>query len=143
MSIWSEIRPPAHPEWRSTPFRVRANKLLRWLLLALPLISALTAVSIGLAILADQRTEAPIVYVSRGTVAPPSNSRAPLIDINTASAAELATLPGVGDRRAMAIVELRGQRPFTSLADLVERGLLRPAEVMAIGNLATVYVSSR
>lgn len=40
------------------------------------------------------------------------------IDINTASAAELATLPGIGDSKAKAIVEYRAADPFKSIDDL-------------------------
>jgi len=40
------------------------------------------------------------------------------VDINTASAAELATLPGIGDSKAKAIVEYRAADPFRSVEDL-------------------------
>jgi competence protein ComEA len=40
------------------------------------------------------------------------------VDINTASAAELATLPGIGDSKAQAIVEYRAADPFRSVDDL-------------------------
>lgn len=40
------------------------------------------------------------------------------IDINSASAAELATLPGIGDSKAKAIVEYRAADPFRTVEDL-------------------------
>ncbi len=40
------------------------------------------------------------------------------VDINTASAAELATLPGIGDAKAKAIVEYRAADPFHTVEDL-------------------------
>lgn len=40
------------------------------------------------------------------------------IDINTASASELATLPGIGDSKAKAIVEYRAADPFHTVEDL-------------------------
>ena len=52
----------------------------------------------------------------------------------------MATLPGLGASRAEAIVTLRRQQPFTSLADLVDRSILSPAELLAITDLAAVYV---
>lgn len=40
------------------------------------------------------------------------------VDINTASVAELATLPGIGESKAKAIVEYRAADPFHSVEDL-------------------------
>jgi competence protein ComEA len=40
------------------------------------------------------------------------------LNINTASAAELTALPGIGPAKAAAIVEQRQQQPFSSVADL-------------------------
>ena len=71
----------------------------------------------------------------------PTESRAILIDLNSATIAELSTLPGIGGRRAEAIVLIRTARPFDSLADLADRGILRTSEVLAIAELATVYVA--
>ena len=40
------------------------------------------------------------------------------VDINSASAAELAKLPGIGEAKAKAIVEYRSSDPFKSVDDL-------------------------
>jgi len=40
------------------------------------------------------------------------------IDINSASAAELATLPGIGESKAKAIVDYRAADPFKTVDDL-------------------------
>ena len=40
------------------------------------------------------------------------------IDINTASVAELTSLPGIGESKAKAIVEYRAADPFKTVEDL-------------------------
>jgi competence protein ComEA len=40
------------------------------------------------------------------------------VDINTASVAELTTLPGIGESKAKAIVEYRAADPFKTVEDL-------------------------
>ncbi len=40
------------------------------------------------------------------------------VDINSASVAELASLPGIGESKAKAIVEYRAVDPFKSVDDL-------------------------
>lgn len=52
------------------------------------------------------------------------------INVNTATAAELDTLKGIGEVRAKKIVEERGKAKFKDLADLVKRAAL-PANVEA------------
>ncbi len=71
----------------------------------------------------------------------PTGSEPSLIDLNTATVAELATLPGTGETRAKAIVVSREQSRFTSLADVVDRGILRPTQLAAIAEQAAVYVT--
>ena len=40
------------------------------------------------------------------------------VDLNSASAEQLAELPGIGPAKAGAIIEARKERPFTSVDDL-------------------------
>ncbi len=40
------------------------------------------------------------------------------VDINSANSQQLASLPGIGEAKAAAIIKAREQRPFTSVADL-------------------------
>lgn len=55
------------------------------------------------------------------TSAPPGQ-----VNLNTASAAELQRLPGVGPARAQAIVERRARRPFRRIQELMRiRGIGR------------------
>lgn len=47
-----------------------------------------------------------------------------LVDLNTATVEQLQTLPGIGPKRAEAIVDARTRRPFTRLTQLLEvRGI--------------------
>lgn len=43
-----------------------------------------------------------------------------LVDLNTATAEELTSLPGIGPAKARAIMERRDEEPFESTEDLVE-----------------------
>ncbi len=139
MSIWSQIRPPAQTtahrrSWlfgRTNP-RVAA-------LASLPIVAAGLCLVIGLAQLASALSD-PAQSAVIQSAAMPTAANESKIDINTATAAELATLPGVGERRAQAIIELREQRPFASLADLVHRGVLKTNELPALAPLIAAYV---
>ncbi len=135
LAIWTEGRPPPALRARLWAWlRVWLRRALLWT----PALSAATAASIGLGVVASQQTADQPPPVIRDTPLPTA-VRPVLIDINTATAAELATLPGLGPSRAEAIIQLRARQPFRSLADLVERRILRPAEVIAIAGAATVY----
>ncbi len=145
MTFWAEIRPPrdADDSNRSTKPPIsraqRVWKSARRQVVHAPAIAAGICALSGLIFLADLRTvtlSPPVVQQQPA----PTTSRVTLIDFNTATAAELATLPGLGASRAEAIVTLRRQQPFTSLADLVDRSILSPAELLAITDLAAVYV---
>jgi competence ComEA-like helix-hairpin-helix protein len=53
-------------------------------------------------------------------VGPPAHGAEPHhpININSASVEELASLPGIGDSKAKAIVEYRAAEPFKTVEDL-------------------------
>jgi competence protein ComEA len=64
-------------------------------------------------------TVAAAVFLAAVAPVPPAGAELERqIDINTASAAELATLPGIGDSKARAIVEHRAADPFHTIEDL-------------------------
>jgi competence protein ComEA len=65
--------------------------------------------------------------------------KAGFININTASAAELALLPGVGKSLAEAIIAYRGKHgPFRSVAELDKVPGIGPKKLAEITPLATV-----
>ena len=143
MSFLTEIRPPSPPakppEHSGHTVRDRLIRASHRLTLWLPAIVALIVAAAGLGVVAEQQSASPPPPIIRN-IAPPSSEHPALIDLNSATAAELATLPGIGVSRAEAIVLLRAEKPFQSLADLVDRGILRPSEAQVISELATVYV---
>jgi competence protein ComEA len=59
------------------------------------------------------------------------------IDINTATAEELDTLPGVGPVTAQKIVDARAERPFASVDELVTRKIVTAATLAKLRSLAT------
>ena len=140
MPVGLEIRPPRPPTQIDGGGRSRWSMVPRVLVSWLPLLLAVAMVMGALASLAAQQSQSQIDPVVRADELP-MESRPALIDLNAATTAELATLPGIGDRRAEAIILVRSEQPFGSLVDLVDRGILRPSEVLAIAELATVYVA--
>lgn len=61
-----------------------------------------------------------------------------LIDLNHATAAELDTLPGVGPVTADKIIASRAEKPFGSIDELTERGLIGAKAFEKIKPLITV-----
>ena len=53
------------------------------------------------------------------TYAAEANSSGPVVNLNTATAKELAYLPGVGQSKAQAIIEYRSNRQFKKVEDLM------------------------
>lgn len=79
-----------------------------------------------------------------GAASPPSsgsgNSAAVSgpINLNTASAADLDTLPGIGPATAAKIIASREERPFASVDDLVARKILTPTTLAKFRDRVTV-----
>ena len=60
-----------------------------------------------------------------------------LVDLNTATPEELEALPGIGAVTVQKIVAARQERPFTSLEDAVERGVIHRGQLEDIQGVAT------
>ena len=75
---------------------------------------------------------------SPGVVAAPDGSGS-VIDLNTADAVTLTSLPGIGEVRAQSIVTHRERNgPFTRIEDLMEISGIGSATVEAIRDLVVV-----
>lgn len=60
-----------------------------------------------------------------------------LVDLNTATADELDALPGIGPVTVERILGAREERPFSSLQDAVDRGVLNRGQLDQLEGLAT------
>jgi len=58
------------------------------------------------------------------------------VDLNRATAEQLAELPGIGEAKAEAIIAERAKRPFTSLEDLERVKGIGPHLITALRDLA-------
>jgi competence protein ComEA len=84
------------------------------------------------------RDEDTVLVPRLGQTAVSGVSQGPLIDINVASAAELETLPGIGEVRAGAIVRSRQEDgAFASVDEMLERELLPSSVFEEIADLVT------
>jgi competence protein ComEA len=60
-----------------------------------------------------------------------------LVDVNTATPEELEALPGIGAVTVQKIVAARQEEPFSSLQDMVDRGIIHRGQLEDITGLAS------
>jgi competence protein ComEA len=60
-----------------------------------------------------------------------------LVNLNTATPEELEALPGIGAVTVQKIVAARQERPFSSLEDAVQRGVIHRGQLEDIQGVAT------
>jgi len=80
-----------------------------------------------------------IVVPRQGEASVSATNQSPLININTASQAEMESLPGIGEVRATAILRSRTtDGPFAAIEDLLARDLIPESVYEQIAPLITV-----
>jgi len=84
--------------------------------------------------LRGEATPAPLAQATSGAASPAGG----LIDINSASAEELDTLPGIGPVTAAKIIAARQEAPFASIDDLSQRDIVGASTLDKIRALITV-----
>ncbi len=82
----------------------------------------MTRINVGLIVLALALVGGPVVAAQQGSETPPTKATAAIavVNLNTATVAQLDTLPGVGPKVAARIVEYRQKNgPFKKIEELM------------------------
>jgi competence protein ComEA len=101
------------------------NRVIASVLIAL----AATAAAGQAGAAAGPSASAPVGHAATATKKPVPEAPAEQIDINSASRAQLKTLPGIGDAEANRII---AARPYLSKAELVSKNVLATGPYLSI-----------
>jgi competence protein ComEA len=88
-------------------------------------------------VVVPSRDDAPAAAAVEG--APGSGAADGLVDLNTASQAELEELPGIGPVTATKIIAAREEQPFAAVDDLRDRKLVGEKTYASLVDLITVH----
>jgi competence protein ComEA len=92
----------------------------------------------GARVLVPSRDDPPDVPAATADTGAGTAAGGGLIDLNTATAAELDTLPGIGPVTAQKIVDARATAPFQTVDDLRQRGIVGQKTFDQLQALVTV-----
>ena len=108
------------------------------------LAAAATAINLAKVLADGEQIRVPrLGDASAAAAGDPATSSAPvtggggMVNLNTATPEELEALPGIGPVTVQKIVAARTERPFASLEDAVERGILNRGQLEDIQGVAT------
>jgi competence protein ComEA len=94
-------------------------------------VTAVLATGLALPAVAQTVQTSPAKPASPSISTTPSTSSSSLVDINSASLADLDALPGIGKARAAAIIK---NRPYKGKDDLLSRHIIAPNIYKGIAN---------
>jgi len=97
--------------------------------LIVPALTAAVLVAHGAALAAAETKAAPSQPPSTSAKASPQAKKPKPVDVNTATAAQLKTIPGIGDAEAEKIIK---NRPYLTRSHLVTKEVLSYDDYMAI-----------
>ena len=124
----------------STPSRRPAGSGRGWTWSAASRINLAAELHDGEQVRVPSRDDAPAPSPAAGRRRPAAgaSTAAGLVDLNTASAAALDALPGIGPATSAKIIAAREEAPFTTVDELRSRGVLGEATFGKVRDLVTV-----